>query len=242
LFLSFQNTQCGVDPRTAVAQIRRMQIAIANVLDHNDLSAVHDALDAARFVDGKATAGFAARLVKDNEQAGASATLDIIRKRVSDRILANDVFRMAVRPKALTQLLFSRYAPGMTYGSHVDDALIQGLRTDVSFTLFLDAPETYDGGELVIESAAGEDPVKLPAGALIAYPATSLHRVAEVTRGVRRVAVGWARSFIRDAGQRELLFDLDTARRRIFERDGKSAEFDLMSKSLANLMRMWAED
>lgn len=219
-----------------------MQIAIANVLSPEDLRAVHDALDAARFVDGKATAGFAARLVKHNEQAGASPALDGVRRRVADRILANDVFRMAVRPKTLTPLLFARYAPDMTYGSHVDDALMQGMRTDVSFTLFLDEPQTYDGGELVIENAAGEDPVKLPAGALIAYPSTSLHRVAPVTRGMRRVAVGWARSFIRDAGQRELLFDLDTARRRIFERAGKSAEFDLMSKSLANLMRMWAED
>src|SRR5207237_5053250 len=103
-------------------------------------------------------------------------------------------------------------------------------------------PASYEGGELVIESAAGEDPVKLAAGSLIVYPATSLHRVTDVTRGVRLAAVGWARSFIRDPARRELLFDLDTARRGIFARGGQSAEFDLVSKSLANLMRMWAED
>jgi PKHD-type hydroxylase len=94
----------------------------------------------------------------------------------------------------------------------------------------------------VLDTAAGEDAIKLPAGALVAYPATSLHRVAEVTRGTRLAAVGWARSFVRDPAQRELLFDLDTARRKLFAQQGSTAEFDLLSKSLANLMRMWAED
>ena len=94
----------------------------------------------------------------------------------------------------------------------------------------------------MIESAAGEEAFKLAAGSLVAYPSTSLHRVAEVTRGERLAAVGWARSFIRDAARRELLFDLDTARRQMFAREGKSADFDLVSKSVANLMRMWAED
>ena len=220
-----------------------MQIAIANILSGDELSFVQARVKAARFVDGKATAGFAARLVKNNEQAAASdASLNEVRKLVSERILGNDLFRMAARPKQLTPLLISRYEPGMTYGSHVDDALMQGLRTDVSFTLFLDDPASYDGGELIIETTAGEDSIKLPAGSLIAYPSTSLHRVAEVTRGQRHVIVGWARSFIRDAAQRELLFDLDTARRQLFDRDGKSAEFDLISKSLANLLRMWADD
>src|SRR5215468_4853765 len=116
------------------------------------------------------------------------------------------------------------------------------MPADVAFTLFLCDPASYDGGELTIESAAGEETFKLDAGALIAYPATSLHRVADVTRGARLAAVGWARSFIRDPARRELLFDLDTARRQLFARAGKSAEFDLISKSFANLMRMWVED
>ena len=151
-------------------------------------------------------------------------------------------FGLAARPKALSPLLFSRYDTTMHYGSHVDDALMNGMRTDVSFTLFLSDPKDYDGGELVIESAAGEETFKPAAGSLVAYPATSLHHVAEVTRGTRLAAVGWARSFIRDAARRELLFDLDTARRQMFAREGKSAAFDLVSKSAANLMRMWAED
>jgi PKHD-type hydroxylase len=108
--------------------------------------------------------------------------------------------------------------------------------------LFLADPDSYDGGELVVETPAGEEAIKLPAGSLVAYPSTSLHHVAAVTRGTRLAAVGWARSLVRDAARREMLFDLDTARRQLFAREGKSSEFDLLSKSVANLMRMWAED
>ena len=220
-----------------------MQIAIGNVLSAEDVATVVAMLARARFVDGKATAGFAARVVKNNRQAdGSDRSLETIRKLVAERILRNEVFRLAARPKALTPLLFSRYETGMHYGSHVDDALMDGMRTDVSFTLFLSDPKSYDGGELTIESASGEETFKLDAGALVAYSATSLHRVADVTRGARLAAVGWARSFVRDPARRELLFDLDTARRRMFARGGKSADYDLVSKSLANLMRMWVED
>ncbi len=220
-----------------------MQMIIANVLSRAELKIVRDALERARFVDGRATAGFAARLVKNNEQVDAAdRSIEAIRKLVTERISKNELFKLAVRPKALSPLMFARYERGKNYGSHVDDPLMNGMRTDVSFTLFLSDPKTYSGGELVIESAAGEDPVKPPAGAMVIYPTTALHRVAKVTKGQRLVCVGWARSLIRDAARRELLFDLDTARRRMFARGGKSADYDLVSKSLANLMRMWVED
>jgi PKHD-type hydroxylase len=220
-----------------------MQIAIANVLSKDELATVIETLAGVRFVDGRETAGVAARAVKENLQDDASdRRIDTVRRLVSERISGNDLFRLAVRPKLLSPLMFSRYEPGMRYGTHVDEALMQGMRTDVSFTLFLAKPESYDGGELMIESAAGEDAVKLPAGAMVVYPSTALHRVAEVTRGVRLAAVGWARSLIRDAAKRELLFDLDTARRSLFAREGKSADHDLLSKSIANLLRMWVED
>jgi PKHD-type hydroxylase len=220
-----------------------MQITIGQVLSADEVATVRATLARARFVDGKATAGFAARLVKNNRQAeGSDRSLATIRELVAERILGNEVFQLAVRPKTLSPLLFSRYESGMHYGSHVDDALMDGMRTDVSFTLFLSDPSSYEGGELTIESASGEETFKLDAGALVAYSATSLHRVAEVTRGARLAAVGWARSFVRDPARRELLFDLDTARRQLFGRAGKSAEFDLLSKSFANLLRMWAED
>jgi PKHD-type hydroxylase len=219
-----------------------MQIAIANVLSRDELVTVRAVLERVPFVDGRETAGFAARLVKHNRQAAADRKIDTVRALVTERIRDNDVFRLAVRPKALTPLMFSRYDTDMHYGTHVDDALMHGMRTDVSFTLFLSEPASYDGGELVIESAAGEEAVKLAAGSLIAYPSTTLHRVAAVTRGARLAAVGWARSLIRDTARRELLFDLDTARRALFDRDGKTVEYDLLAKSTANLMRMWVED
>jgi PKHD-type hydroxylase len=220
-----------------------MQIVIGNVLAAEEIETVRAVLERAQFIDGRATAGFAARMVKNNRQAeGSDRSLATIRELIAERILGNEVFRLAVRPKALSPLLFSRYEPGMHYGSHVDDALMDGMRTDVAFTLFLSDPESYEGGELTIESALGEECFKLAAGALVAYSATSLHRVADVTRGARLAAVGWARSFVRDPARRGLLFDLDTARRQMFAREGKSAEFDLVSKSFANLMRMWVED
>ena len=219
-----------------------MQILIGNVLSPEEVALVRETLAQATFEDGRLTAGFAARLVKENLQAANDRKTETVRKLVETRIREHEVFALAVRPKAFTTIMFSAYEPGMHYGSHVDDALMQGMRTDVSFTLFLSDPASYEGGELVIESAAGEDAVKLAPGSLVAYPATTLHRVNDVTHGARLAAVGWARSFIRDPARRELLFDLDTARRRLFAREGKSNEFDLIAKCFANLMRIWVED
>jgi PKHD-type hydroxylase len=119
---------------------------------------------------------------------------------------------------------------------------MNGMRTDISYTLFLSDPKTYSGGELVLENTSGDESFKLPAGAMIVYPTTALHHVAKVTRGERLVCVGWARSYVRDAAKREILFDLDTARRRIFAAQGASGDYNLVAKSAANLMRMWAED
>jgi PKHD-type hydroxylase len=218
-----------------------MLMTVADVLGGGDLEEVRATVKAMRFEDGRATAGWSARLVKDNEQAREGATLTLLRERVTKAILSSETFALAVRPKAVTPLLFARYGTGRHYGTHVDNPIIDGVRTDVSFTLFLEDPDAYDGGELVIESAAGEEDVKLPAGHLVLYPSTTLHRVAPVTRGERMVAVGWAQSHVRDAAKREILFDLEVARRRLFEQSGKTPEFDLLAKSGANLFRVWAE-
>jgi PKHD-type hydroxylase len=218
-----------------------MLITIGEVLDASALAELREALPRMRFEDGRATAGWHAARVKKNEQARPSATLDVLRQTIAGALMAHPVFAAAVRPKALTPLLISKTDVGGQYGSHVDSALMGGLRTDVSFTLFLCEPDDYDGGELVIESSAGEDGYKLPAGSAVIYPSTTLHRVSEVTRGTRYVAAGWAQSFIRDAGKRELLFDLDRAQKGIFEASGKTAEFDLIAKCSSNLLRRWAE-
>jgi PKHD-type hydroxylase len=220
-----------------------MFTVIADVIDGAAITEARAVLAEVRFVDGRATAGWHARLVKNNLQApSADKVVAKLKDTLAAAIAANPLFRLVARPKPLTPLVLSRYEPGMAYGSHVDDALMNGMRTDVSFTLFLSDPHTYDGGALVVETSGGEDDIKLPAGSLVVYPSTALHRVQEVTKGARLAAVGWARSFIRDPARRELLFDLDTARQRIFEMQGKTAEFDLLSKSSANLLRMWAED
>ncbi len=219
-----------------------MILAIADVLSSADIEAVRAGLANATFVDGKTTAGWSAKLVKSNLQAGPGTEVERLRALVETRLREHPVFALATRPKAIIGPLFSRYQPGHAYGAHVDDALIGGARTDVSFTLFLADPESYDGGELIIDTASGEESFKLPAGSLVTYPATMLHRVAPVTRGERMVAAGWVRSYVRDPAQRELLFDLETARRRLFDRDGKTAEGDLLAKCAANLMRLWCDD
>src|SRR3954453_3285284 len=237
----FQRLSYLLSSPRASGKIEGMQLVIADVLPPADVMEIREALRHAPFEDGARTAGWNAKPVKRNEQARDSATLRLLRERVEGAIRANELFGLAVRPKALTPILFSRYAGGQEYGAHVDNPLIEGVRTDVSFTLFLADPEAYDGGALVIESAAGEDEVKLPAGHMVAYPSTALHRVAPVTRGERLVAVGWAQSFIRDADKRELLLDLETARRQLFANSGKTPELDLLSKTAANLVRIWAE-
>jgi PKHD-type hydroxylase len=219
-----------------------MILAIADVLSAADIEAIREGLAEAKFVDGAATAGWSARLVKSNLQASDSPALAHLRALVETRLREHPVFALATRPKTIIGPLFSRYQPGHAYGTHVDDALIAGSRTDVSFTIFLAPPDSYEGGELIIDSSSGEESFKLPPGSAITYPATSLHRVAPVTSGERLVAAGWVRSHVRDPAHRELLFDLETARRRLFDREGKIAEGDLLAKCAANLMRMWCDD
>lgn len=223
-----------------------MIICIDQILTPEQLERIRNTLDGGEFQDGRSTAGWHAKLVKNNEQLKVSGgQAEGLRAEVEKALTEHPLFQMAVRPAKVTPLIFSRYRDGMTYGNHVDDPVMgRGagrLRTDVSFTLFLDDPDSYDGGELVTETTAGEQSYKLPAGAAVVYPSSTLHRVEPVTRGQRRVAIGWAQSSIREPAQREVLFDLDTARRQLFEREGKTTEFDLLTKSLANLQRFWTE-
>ena len=219
-----------------------MLLTIAKALASADLARIHDAISIIRFEPGRETAGWAADSVKANLQADAVAGTERLQDDINAALLSNETFQLAARPKRLIGPLISRYEPGHRYGAHVDNAILDGARADLAFTVFLAAPDAYDGGELVIESAASEESFKLAAGDMVLYPATTLHRVAPITRGVRVVAAGWVRSYIRDAHQRELLFDLDTARHQLFAQHGKTSEFDLLSKCSANLMRQWCDD
>jgi PKHD-type hydroxylase len=220
-----------------------MILPVAAVLTAEQVADIHRRLDAARWVDGAATAGWHARQVKHNTQLALDdAAFPGLRAEIEAALRGHAVVAMAARIKAVASILFSQYEAGMGYGSHVDDAMMAGMRTDLAFTLFLAPPESYEGGELVIEDTAGETGFKLPAGSLLLYPATTLHRVETVTAGRRRAAVGWIRSLVRSPADRELLFDLDTARQALFRQSGKTAEFDLLSKCVSNLLRRWAED
>lgn len=189
---------------------------------------------------GAETAGWHARAVKNNHQLDRGSALhQQLARSVRERLQAHPLVQAAAFPGQIHGILFSRSGAGEGYGRHVDNAWMAGGRSDLSFTLWLSEPHAYDGGELVLESPSGEDPFRLPAGHALVYPSTLLHRVEPVRRGERLVALGWIQSRIRHADQRELLFELDTARRALFERCGNDEVFDLISRSYSNLLRMW---
>lgn len=217
-----------------------MIFKIPDILAPEELEYITSSLAQAEFVDGKLTAGWHAKLVKNNQQLKHSESQQELKELIKKALNRNALFQMAVRPKIVHSILFSRYDTGMSYGRHTDNALMGSFaRSDVSFTLFLTS--TYEGGELVIEGVDDERAYKLEAGEMIVYPSTSLHRVEPVTKGTRFVVVGWVQSLVRDASEREILFELDTVRHAIFAKDGKTPEFDLIAKSVANLLRKWAE-
>lgn len=217
-------------------------IVVEEVLGRSEVLVLREALDAARFVDGRATAGAAAMSVKHNEQArGDDPAAIASARRVRLALEAHPVMRRLVRPVRWSSLMFSRYGPGQQYGLHADNAgmyAVDGwpLRTDVSFTIFLSDPETYEGGELFIEYGAGGRTFRPPAGSAVFYPTGLLHRVTPVTAGVRLACVGWVQSLVRRPDQREILFDLECLR------DQASGEASLrLDKTIGNLLRMWGE-
>ncbi|MBL8268732.1 Fe2+-dependent dioxygenase [Steroidobacter sp.] len=218
---------------------------IADVLSAEQLREVRRLLAEQPYQSGSKTAGWAATLVKNNEQLDPKGKhFEKLQQLIVAALAANEVFTLAAMPKALRPITFSRYTSGMGYGDHVDNALMgegNRIRSDLSFTLFLSAPGDYEGGELMIEDTLGTHDHKLDAGALVLYPSDTVHRVATVTSGVRQVAVGWVQSLIRDPRQRQILFDLEVLRRQLFQQTGKTAQFDSLSKSCSNLWRMWAE-
>ena len=220
-----------------------MILCIGDVLDSAGLDELRGTIASGVFVDGVLSSGWASRLVKNNEQLGAGPALEAAQKKVIDALRNSAVFTSAVMPRHFAPPLFARYVPGMQFGSRMDNPLMgpDHMRADVSITIFLSDPESYDGGELVMETTGGETAYKLPAGSAVTYPTTVMHRVEPVTRGVREVAVTWAQSLFRRADEREVLFDLERTARALFEREGKSELYDLINKSTSNLRRMWVD-
>ncbi len=221
-----------------------MLLTLPKLLGADELLAIWEQIAAARFVDGRQSAGRAAAAVKANQELALSPTAQAnLQRQCMTALAQHPLFRSAALPRQVTDLIIARYTPGMTYGTHVDDPLMGGgkLRTDLALTLFLSAPEDYTGGELQIRTAFGWQQVKLAAGDGVLYPASSLHRVAPVTQGERLVAVGWVQSLVRDAAQRELLYELDQAREMLLATAPAAETTALVNRSYANLLRMWAE-
>ncbi len=218
-----------------------MHIAIADVLTPAQTAMLVAGLKHATFVDGRTTAGTRAARMKKNVQAKGQAIAPLA-EFLRDALLANAMITMATRPKSIIGPTFSRYLKGDAYGTHVDEPIMDGQRTDIAFTVFLSDPASYDGGALIIDGTDGENAIKLKAGSAYFYPATTLHRVDTILRGERLAAVGWVRSLVRQPEQRELLFDLDTVLRRLSTGPNPSPDVDMLAKTLANLIRMWADD
>ena len=225
-----------------------MLLPIANVLSADDVAEARRRLVAAELVDGRVTAGHQSSREKRNQQVreGDPAAVELGQSIVA-ALQRHALFVSAALPLRVFPPLFNRYEAGESFGTHVDNAIRQvpgtphRLRTDLSATLFLNDPGDYDGGELVVEDVYGVHPVKLPAGHLVLYPASSLHHVSPVTRGSRMAAFFWIQSMVRDDGARTLLFDLDSAIRR-FSADvpDHPAAVQLVGV-YHNLVRRWAE-
>jgi PKHD-type hydroxylase len=225
-----------------------MVLAIPDVLNADEVLRARQIMNDANWVDGRVTAGHQAALAKDNMQLpeGSPAARelgDIVLRALENNLL----FISAALPAKVFPPLFNRYQGGQSFGTHVDNAIrpVTGtphrIRTDLSATLFFASPDEYEGGELVVEDTYGVKSVKLPAGHMILYPATSLHHVRPVTRGARLASFFWIQSMIRDDGERTLLFDLDTAIQRLNASGGDPAAAVQLTGVYHNLLRRWAE-
>ncbi len=223
-----------------------MLLQIPGLLSQPQIDKIHDLIARSAFRDGRETAGVAARLVKSNEEMMPDEQAQQLLNRILMSSLGEQQrFHYAAMPAKLADFILARYEPGMEYGDHVDEPVMGGpgpkFRTDISMTVFLTPPESYDGGELVMRTSFGDNRVKLAAGDAVMYPSSSLHHVAKVTRGQRIVALTWIQSQVRDPARREILFDLATARDRLHEQESGSELHQRVDRSYANLLRMWAE-
>lgn len=225
-----------------------MLLPIPEVLSSEQVAQCRRLLDAAEWVDGRVTAGHQSARAKENMQLRED---DPVGRQIADTILAslerNTLFTSAALPLKVFPPLFNRYSGGQSFGTHIDNAIRQvtgtphRVRTDLSATLFLSAPEEYDGGELVVEDVFGVQSVKLPAGHLILYPSSSLHHVRPVTRGARIASFFWIQSMVRDDAHRTILFDLDLAIEGIRRDLPGHASGIQLTGVYHNLLRQWAD-
>jgi PKHD-type hydroxylase len=218
-------------------------LTIAEVIPREDVLRIREGLADLPFKDGRTTAGAAARAVKRNLQADRQAEpVRALARFIREALERHELFCAYARPARWSELLFSRYGPGDAYGLHVDAATMAAegggrLRTDLSFTLFLSDPEDYEGGALLLDGLDGEREARPAAGSLVVYETGVLHRVTPVSRGERLACVGWVQSLVRRADHREVLFDLARVQGALPEGETRL----LLSKTVGDLTRMWAE-
>lgn len=216
---------------------------IAGVLTPYECAAIAETLAAeALWSDGRATAKGAARAAKRNLQADKKAPpVKAALAKIERALLASDLFRAAAQPQRFARMILSRYDAGMAYGDHVDAPYIEGVRTDLSFTLFLNDPDAYEGGALVAECAGFAEAAKAPAGTLVLYPSNTVHRVEEVTAGMRLACIGWVKSRIRSAERRDLVFEMDRLLADLRAVQSAPELVTRLSNLRNNLLRMFGE-
>jgi PKHD-type hydroxylase len=225
-----------------------MIVQVTNVLNAEQIACCREVMNRASWMDGRVTAGHQSAQVKDNRQLPENSPEA---RELGDMIVGalerNPLFITATLPLRVFPPLFNRYEGGESFGAHLDNSIRQvpgtslRVRTDVSATLFLSAPEEYDGGELVIDDVYGAHAVKLPAGDMVVYPASSLHHVNPVTRGVRLASFFWVQSMVRDDGNRTLLFDLDMAINKVNQALPNNGAVVELTNCYHNLLRRFAE-
>ena len=219
-----------------------MLTCIEDILSGEDLETIDSLLHDATFEDGKRTAGFRAKRVKENLQLKKSDNTSPCQALIRDALMKSRKFKQVAFPRLVHPVLISKYDADMQYGAHVDDAIMSsGHRSDIAVTVFLSDPDTYVGGELYIGIGFGEVAVKLPRGAAVVYSASTIHRVAPVLKGERLAAVTWVESHIRAPERRELLADLQAVRDHLHSIDPDGEHTELGFKTYANLLRMWAQ-
>ncbi len=223
-----------------------MLITIPEVLNKEDISVILELTATANFREGATSAGSEAKRVKNNHEMFISdVEVQRLNNLVMGKLVQNPNYIAAAFAARIAAPYYAKYTAGMYYGNHIDDPVMgppnQRYRSDISITIFLNEPDTYDGGELVIQTTFGEQTVKLNAGDAVLYPSSSTHRVNEVTRGERLVAVTWLQSTIRDPAKREILYNLSQARETLIKSSPDSKELELLSNSYVNLLRMWTD-
>ena len=216
---------------------------IENVFSVQDCAAIRESLcDSALWLDGRSTVSGTVRDVKSNEQADTDLpVVKAVLQQAETALRANETFCKAALPAQFARILVNRYRSGMQYGAHTDAPYMLGIRTDLSFTLFLSPPESYEGGELIVENPGGEMVVKGEAGAMVLYPASAVHRVAPVTDGERVACVGWVKSRVRSAEQRAVIFDLEVILSHLRQQETAKAVRTRLRNTRNNLIRMFGE-